>query len=91
MADGKQRAESDIDLMVIGAITLVALLPGIRKHQAELGREINPTIYTVAEFKRKFAMKDHFLRRVMEKKKIMLVGDADDLKGLVGKPVVAGT
>lgn len=87
VASGKQRPASDIDLVVVGRITLTKLLPRLRRLQRQLGREINPTIYTPEELRSKYSHREHFVRRVMERPKIMLLGTENDLADLVGEPM----
>lgn len=87
VASGRQSPASDIDLVVVGRITLTRLLPRLRRLQRQLGREINPTIYTPEELRSKYAHREHFVRRVLERPKIMLLGTENDLAELVGEPV----
>jgi predicted nucleotidyltransferase len=87
VASGSQRPGSDIDLVVVGRTTLTVLLPRLRRLQRQLGREINPTIYTPEELKSKYSHREHFGRRVMERPKIMLLGTENDLAKLVGEPM----
>ena len=87
VASAKQRPGSDIDLVVVGLTTLTELLPRLRRLQRQLGREINPTIYTPEELKSKYSHREHFVRRVMERPKIMLVGTENELAKLVGEPM----
>lgn len=69
-------AKSDIDLMIIGddlAYTdLMNLLIPIEK---ELQRPINPSIYSLEEFKQKLEQKNSFIARVMQREKIHIIGD----------------
>jgi predicted nucleotidyltransferase len=87
VASAKQRPGSDIDLVVVGLTTLTELLPRLRRLQRQLGREINPTIYTPEELQSKHSHREHFVRRVMERPKIMLVGTENELAKLVGEPM----
>lgn len=87
VAVGKQKPESDIDLMVIGGVPLARLLPALRRLQVDLGREINPTVFRRDEFIKKYSTRDHFIRRVMDNRKLMLVGTEDELKDLVREPL----
>jgi len=87
VASAKQRPGSDIDLVVVGLTTLTELLPRLRRLQRELGREINPMIYTPEELQSKYSHREHFVRRVMERPKIMLVGTENELAKLVGEPM----
>jgi len=79
VASGKQGPQSDVDLMIIGRLSLSALMPILRKAQDDLGREVNPTIYEPDEFRTKVQKDAHFLRRVLSGPKVMLVGTSDEL------------
>jgi hypothetical protein len=48
--------------------------------QDALRHEINPNVYHTAEFGAKLAEGEPFLRRVMEDRKIYLIGGEDDLR-----------
>jgi hypothetical protein len=49
-----------------------------------LGRQINPTIYTLAEFNTKRAAKDHFLTEVLSKPKLFILGSDNELVEAAG-------
>ncbi len=83
VAKGNEHAASDIDLMVVGeqishAQLLAALLPA----QQTLGRPINPTLYTAAEFTQRVMEGRSFIRRVLEQPKIFVKGNEDDIARL---------
>ncbi|HEX5142085.1 MAG TPA: nucleotidyltransferase domain-containing protein [Dehalococcoidia bacterium] len=82
VASGRHGAKSDVDLMVIGRLSLSDLIPALRKAQEALGREVNPTVYELREFQTKLQKDAHFLRRVVAGPKLMLVGDSDELAKL---------
>jgi len=84
IASGSERADSDIDLMVIGAVSPMELALPLRRARELLGREINPTVYTAAEFGRKRSTKDHFLTRVLEAPKLFVLGKRDELEKAAG-------
>ncbi len=81
IAKGEDTAQSDIDLMIIGddlAYTdMMNLLISIEK---ELQRPINPSIYTLENFKNKLNEKNSFITRVLEQEKINVIGDADAIR-----------
>ncbi|MBA2293127.1 MAG: nucleotidyltransferase domain-containing protein [Gemmatimonadales bacterium] len=83
-ATGSQRAGSDVDLMVIGSVTLRELAPALRPAQQQLDRELNPTVYRPDEFRQRLAAGEHFLRRVLETPRVMLVGSDDALGKMAG-------
>lgn len=79
VASGDEQSESDIDLMIVGSASPAELALPLREASKVLGREINPTIYSPAEFERKRRAKDHFLTRVLDKPKIFVVGSSNEL------------
>jgi predicted nucleotidyltransferase len=84
IASGEERAESDIDLMVIGALPPADLALPLRRAGELLGREIHPAVYTPVEFANKKANKDQFLTRVLNKPKLFVVGNNDELEKAAG-------
>jgi predicted nucleotidyltransferase len=79
MASGEERNDSDIDFMVVGDVSPAALAVPLRGARESLGREINPTVYSQAEFARKRKENDSFLARVMAKPRLLVVGSENDL------------
>lgn len=84
MASGDAGSASDVDLMVIGALSLRELVPVLGELEATLGREVNPVTMTADEFGRRVAEADHFVTRVLGEPKIFVFGNNDDLERLVG-------
>jgi uncharacterized protein len=79
LAHGREQAHSDIDLLVIGTVTLrqtIRLLAGVPE---KIGREINPKTFTPEEFRRRKRTGDHFLRNVLSEPRIFIVGDEHEL------------
>ncbi|RME32741.1 MAG: transcriptional regulator [Deltaproteobacteria bacterium] len=80
VAKGSDTAASDIDLMLISdQLTYPDLFASITGLETRLGRQVNPTIYTAAEFRRKMAAENNFVVRVVKQPKIFLIGSEDDL------------
>jgi predicted nucleotidyltransferase len=79
IASGKERSDSDIDLMVVGRVSPAELALPLRHSRELLGREINPSVYTPAEFDKKRAAKDHPLTTVLGKPRLFVFGSKDDL------------
>ncbi len=71
---GEERAESDIDLMVIGDVPFLDIVAVVSPLQELLGREINPTVFTAEEFQQRLEDGDSFLTRVMRDEKVDLIG-----------------
>lgn len=84
LARGEARSDSDVDLMVIGRLGLAALAPRLAQAEAQLGRPVNPTLYTRAEWIRKLKNDHSFLQEVRRGAKLFLVGTADELAELTG-------
>ena len=53
--------------MVIGSVSPADLGLPLRRAREQLGREINPTVYSVTEFNSKRAAKDHFLSQALSR------------------------
>jgi len=83
LAGGSEKAESDIDLMVIGYLGLRALTRLLNGLTDKLGREINPFILTPEEFSTRKSKNEHFLSQVLKDPKLFIMGDEDDLKTMV--------
>jgi predicted nucleotidyltransferase len=79
IACAQERSESDIDLMVIGSVSPADLALPLRRAREQIGREINPTVYSVTEFNRKRAAKDHFLSQVLTSPRLIVLGSENDL------------
>jgi DNA-binding transcriptional ArsR family regulator len=84
IASGTEHSHSDIDLMLIGQVPPIELALTLRSSREMLAREINPTVYTVSEYKKRRASKDHFLTRVLDKPKLFLLGSEDELDTIAG-------
>lgn len=79
IASGQERSDSDIDLMVIGDISPVELAVPLRHAREILGREINPMVYSPAEFAKRRGAKDHFLTQVLTKPRLLVLGSENEL------------
>ncbi|HEX2460998.1 MAG TPA: nucleotidyltransferase domain-containing protein [Vicinamibacterales bacterium] len=75
VARREEHAASDIDLLVVGDVGLADLTPALRKAEARLGREVNITSYSAAEFRKKTAAKEHFLSAILRGQKLFVKGD----------------
>jgi len=82
LASSKERAESDVDLMVIGAIGLRTLSSRLSGVSEQIGREINPHTLTVSGFHRRKHEGNHFLTNVLESPKLFIIGNENDLEAM---------
>ena len=81
VARGDEEATSDVDLMLIGDVSIADLLPGLKRAERGLGRPVNPTIYSAQELAKKFKQGHHFVRSVVkDPAKVFLIGSARDLE-----------
>lgn len=77
-AKDAMRADSDIDLAVVGKGSAEAkLLREIKKAEKSLDREINFTLYTKKEFAERIRKKDAFLKEILSDKYVLLKGSLD--------------
>jgi len=79
VARGDERAGSDVDVMIVGDPKLADVVHALAPAHDALRREINPNVYRTSEFDAKLAEGEPFLQRVMEDRKIYLIGGEDDL------------
>jgi predicted nucleotidyltransferase len=85
MARGEEGSRSDIDLLIVGGVSFADVVVNLQEAQKILGREVNPTVYPLDEFRAKMRAKHHFLTSVLKGPKIYLVGDEDELRRLAAK------
>ena len=85
IARGEEGATSDVDLMVIGKVGLADLAPFLRRAEKRLGREVNVTTYSVDEFRKKVAQRDHFLKTVLSSSLQFVKGQQRDLDTIAGE------
>jgi len=79
-AKNEEKADSDIDLFLIGSIDERRLVTEINHLEKILKREINYTLYKPAEFHKKLQKREGFIIDVMENPKIFLIGDENELR-----------
>lgn len=79
MASGKQNASSDVDLLVIGSVRLGNVLDALHPAQQLLGRDINPKVFSVREWRARLKAGDAFAKDVARNPKIFLIGGDDEL------------
>jgi DNA-binding transcriptional ArsR family regulator len=82
IARQEETAASDIDLLVIGKLGLrgvTGLLVGVAE---QTGREINPHVMSLEDFKARHAASNHFITQIMAAHKIFIIGDQDELDAM---------
>ena len=85
IAASTEHSSSDVDLMVVGTIGLSDIALALRDAQSQLSRSVNPTVYTVEEFRVKAKEGHHFLSTILSEEKLFVHGSEDDLAKLVDR------
>ena len=85
VASGEEGPSSDVDLMIVCHAPLSEIAAALRAAEDEIGRSINPTVYTSQEFLKKVREGQHFLTSVLETELIFIHGTAADLDRLTGR------
>jgi len=78
VASGKARADSDIDLLVVGNASFSEIVKALYPAQQQMRREINPKLYLPEEWKLALVERSAFVRELLEKPTIKIIGDMDD-------------
>jgi len=63
-ARGEEEEESDVDLMIVGDVSLREISSAVREAGRALRRVVNPTLYTPAEYAKERATANSFVQRV---------------------------
>ena len=80
VAKREDTASSDIDLLVVSeTIAYSDLFAALEEASGNLGRTVNPTVYTTEELSRRVKQGNAFVKRVLAQPKIWLVGGERDL------------
>lgn len=90
IARGTAVAGSDVDLLVLGKVAFAELAQALYPLHGELQREVNPAVYTPADFAARVQKGDAFARDVIDKPRLWVKGGEDDLAKLAGHPAAAG-
>ncbi len=91
MARGDATSESDVDLMVIGEASFGDVVDALAPAQDTLGREVNPSVYTKTEFRRRLQAGEHFVTSVFHDPKLFVIGGPDDLERVAVAGLAEGT
>ncbi|MBI4397865.1 MAG: nucleotidyltransferase domain-containing protein [Candidatus Omnitrophica bacterium] len=76
-ARSQEKGESDIDILVISNTRLEKFYSALRKLELQFSREINPTVYSSEEFKKRIKNRDSFVTEILKKPYRLLKGDMD--------------
>lgn len=80
IAKQQDTARSDIDLLLVSdTLTYGDTILALQNVSAQLGREVNPNIFTPQDFAKRLREGGSFVSRVMAQPKVWLIGGPDDL------------
>ena len=80
VAKSEEMTSSDIDLLVVTeSLAYADLMDLLADAEVQLGRPINPSIYTVQQIKKRMKQKNVFLTRLMDQPKLWVKGSEDGL------------
>ncbi len=80
VAKGRDRAGSDIDLVVLSeGLEYADLFAALQAAETRLARPVNPTVMTPAEWRKKSAQPDSFAARIVSQPKLFVIGTDDDV------------
>jgi len=77
-ASGDYDNTSDVDLFVVSELSGIKLSELLGPVQNEIGRAINVSQFSRSEYRQRKKQRDHFVTRVLEGPKIMVVGHIDE-------------
>lgn len=78
VASGKARVDSDIDVLIVANASFSEIVKVLYPAQQQLRREINPKLYLPEEWRLALAEGSAFVRELLEKPSIKIIGDMDD-------------
>lgn len=82
LANGTDNAQSDVDLLVVGALGLRQLSRLLSGVSAKVGREVNPHVFTIEEYARRKKARDHFVSTLLRGPKLFVVGSEHELEAM---------
>lgn len=78
VARGEETARSDIDLLVVGDVSLFDIVSATASIRKTLGRDLNPIVFPPAEYAEKIRVRDHFLATILAGPKLYVIGGDDE-------------
>ncbi len=79
VAQGTEQADSDMDVVVVGTAAFSEVAAALHDAHDWIGREVNPTVYSKREFRKKMLSGHHFLTAVVAAPKLFLIGGEREL------------
>lgn len=82
VAKGEETASSDVDLALIGELPSKKLSKLLTDLEERTGREVNATVFSQGEWKKRIESGDHFATSLLREPKLMLIGQETNLETL---------
>ncbi len=79
VARGTETVGSDVDVLIVGSPDFGVVIDALHPIQQQLGREINPKVFSVRDWKARIKAKDAFIAEVLAQPKIFLLGSEHEL------------
>jgi len=80
VARSSETQHSDVDLMIVGNVDFGTIVENLAGAQRTLNREINPTVCSLKEFRKR--AHESFLKTVLAEEKLFIIGDENVLREL---------
>jgi predicted nucleotidyltransferase len=90
VASGRQTAGSDLDICVLGDVSLLEVVKALSPVQETLQREVNPVVMTAKKFSDLSGRKDRFVTRVLSEPILFVKANRDELAKLVEDRATGG-
>ena len=85
----RQTSGSDIDLLIVGDVSLKEVSQPLDLAEQTLGRPVNPVIYSAADFRQRYRSGNPFVLDIVRKPKLFIKGDEDELRAMVAERMAA--
>lgn len=82
VATGRAKGRSDVDVIVIGEVEYSDVTDALASVEHRLGREVNPLVYTLDEFRRSMAEGRHFPVALRKAPLVRIIGGVSELEDL---------
>ena len=82
MASGRQTAGSDLDICILGEVSMLEVVKALSPVQETLQREVNPVVMTPKKFSDLSRKNDRFVTRVLSEPILFLKANRDELAEL---------
>ena len=80
IAKGRDTADSDIDLLVIGdGVEYPEVFAALQAAETELGRSIKPNVFTTQDWQARSERQDSFAARISAQPRLFVIGSENDI------------